>query len=336
MKFGLQISMQHPASDSGVGRFKDHLEQVRLARDIGFDSVWASQHYLSTPFQYFQPIPTLARVSAESGEMTLGTGIILLALHHPVEIAEEIATLDMICQGRFIFGVGLGYRDEEYQAFGVPKRQAVSRFIEALMLIKRLWTEDHVTFQGKHFHLSDVTLTTRPSQKPHPPIWIGANSDAAVKRAAEMGDAWIINPHADFSTLERQVELYKETLHVRGKPFPGEFPIIKELYLAEDRYEAMKECRPFLEAKYQVYVAWGQDKVMPEDDALDRPFEQLQQGRFIIGDPELCIEQIEQYRQKLGVTHMIFRAQWPGMEQAKVLRTIRLFGERVLPRFRVS
>ncbi len=333
MRFALGLPVQHPQGNS-VQHFEELLTMVRTARDCGFDYLRAPQHYLSTPFQYFQPIPTLARVAAESGDMILATSIILLTLHNPVDMAEQIATLDIICKGRFVFGVGLGYRDVEYEAFGIQQNTRVSRFVEALELIKKLWTEDRVSFAGKHFHLSEVEVTTKPVQKPRPPIWVAANSDAAVKRAARIGDTWIINPHAHLTTLERQVQLYREALAEAGKPFPEIFPMSKELYIARDRETAWKEARPYLENKYKVYVAWGQDKALPTTDALDLPFEELVQDRFIIGDPDDCIEQITKYQEKLGVNLMGFRVHWPGMEISKAVRAIELLGEKILPYFR--
>ena len=111
MRFGIGLSVQHLPDDPQAARFAEHVEQVRLARAVGFHSVWASQHYLSDPFTYFQPIPTLARVAADAGEMTLGTGILLLPLLQPVDVAEQLATLDVITGGRLIVGVGLGYRE---------------------------------------------------------------------------------------------------------------------------------------------------------------------------------------------------------------------------------
>src|SRR5919197_5774404 len=132
LTFGLALSVQHLPDDSQASRFQEHVEQVRLARAVGFTSVWASQHYLSDPFTYFQPIPTLARVAAEAPGMTLGTGCLLLPLHHPVEIAEQLATLDVITAGRFVFGVGLGYRDVENEAMGLRPTERVGRLVEGL------------------------------------------------------------------------------------------------------------------------------------------------------------------------------------------------------------
>ncbi len=131
MKFGLSVPVQHRSHEPSAERMRELLEQVKLARDLGFDSISASQHYLAAPFQYFQPNPLLARIAAESGEMTLITNILLLPLYNPVDLAEQLATLDIICDGRLVCGVGLGYRDLEYTVFGVERASRVSRFEEA-------------------------------------------------------------------------------------------------------------------------------------------------------------------------------------------------------------
>ncbi len=126
---------------------------MRLARAVGFSSVWASQHYLSDPFTYFQPLPTLGRMAAEAEGMQLGTGVLLLPLHQPVDLAEQLATLDVISGGRLIVGVGLGYRDAENEAMGVNPRERVGRFEEGLAALERLWSGEPVDYQGKHFSL---------------------------------------------------------------------------------------------------------------------------------------------------------------------------------------
>jgi alkanesulfonate monooxygenase SsuD/methylene tetrahydromethanopterin reductase-like flavin-dependent oxidoreductase (luciferase family) len=333
MKFGLIISKQHPPGVSMVERFREHIEQVRAARDAGFDLIVMGQHYLSTPFQEIQTLPSLARLAAEAGTMRVGATVLLLPLLNPVDVAEQVATLDVISEGRFIFGAGLGYREQEYEAFGVQGKERVPRFVESLEVIKRLWTEDEVNHRGRFFHLTNAHLALKPVQKPHPPIWFAANNDAAVERSARMADAWIINPHATLAVLRQQMALYRAALQAAGKPFPAELPIIKELYVAPDRGTAIRDCRPFLEAKYKAYGAWGQDKALPDGESFDVAFEELVKDRFIIGDPEDAIRELRRYAEALGVTSFIFRIQWPGMEQAKVLRTIDLLAERVMPAF---
>ena len=171
-------------------------------------------------------------------------------------------------------------------------------------------------------------------QRPHPPIWFAANNDRAVGRAARMADAWVINPHAKLAVLERQMGVYRQALVAAGRGFPAELPIIKELYVAPDRRTALAECRPFLEAKYKAYASWGQDKALPEGDSFDLDFEELVADRFIIGDPDDAVREIKRYVGALDVNCFIFRVQWPGMEQAKVLRTIELLATRVFPALR--
>jgi alkanesulfonate monooxygenase SsuD/methylene tetrahydromethanopterin reductase-like flavin-dependent oxidoreductase (luciferase family) len=333
MNFGLIVSKQHPPGVSMVERFREHIDQVRAARDAGFDLIVMGQHFLSTPFQEVQSLPALARLAAEAGTMRVGATVILLPLLNPVDVAEQVATLDVITEGRFIFGVGLGYREEENEAFGIAPKERVGRLVEGLEVIKRLWADDEVTHHGKFFHLTRARMMLKPVQRPRPPIWFAANNDRAVERAAKMADAWVINPHAKLAVLERQMTVYRRALIAAGRPFPAELPLIKELYIAPDRKTALAECRPFLEAKYKAYASWGQDKALPEGDSFDLDFEDLIADRFIIGDPDDAVREIRRYQQALGASCFIFRVQWPGMEQAKVLRTIELLAERVMPAF---
>lgn len=260
LKFGIMVMPQHPRTDSPIKRFRETVELTCLARDAGFHSIACGQHFLSPPYQNLQSLPLLARLAAESGSMNLILSILLLPLFNPVQMAEEVATLDVISEGRAVFGVGLGYRDIEYEAFNTTRRDRVGRFLESLELIQRLWTEEEVTCAGKHFRLSKATCTIRPIQKPHPSIWIAANDDSAIARAGRLGCTWLLNPHVTLSTLERQMPLYKAALARAGRSVPADLPIIKEMHVAKTREEALKVAQPYLEPKYQAYADWGQDK----------------------------------------------------------------------------
>ena len=334
MKFGLGLAVQHHPDDDQAARFREHLEQVRVARDVGFSTIWASQHFLAQPFTYFQPLPTLGRVAAEAEGMTLGTGIVLLPLFQPLDVAEQIATLDVITGGRMILGVGLGYRDEENAAFGIDPRTRVGRLTEGVEVIERLWMGEPVTYEGRHFQLRDVRISLRPVQRPRPRIWLAANTDAGVKRAARLGDAWLMNPHSTLASLERQLALFHDTRRALGKPGAADVPLLKECVVAADGQTALADARPFLEAKYRAYQRWQQDKALPEGETFDLDFEALARDRFIVGDPARAVDEIQRYRDRLSITELSFRVQWPGMPQATVLRTIRLLGEKVLPKLR--
>jgi len=333
VRFGLGLSVQHLPEEPQAVRFREHVEQVRLARAVGFSSVWASQHYLSDPFTYFQPIPTLARLAADARGLILGTGVLLLPLLHPVDVAEQLATLDVITDGRLVVGVGLGYRDIENRAFGHDPKDRVDRFVESLEVVERLWSGEPVDYEGRYFNLRSTRISMRPMQSPRPPVWLAANGDAGVRRAARLGDAWLMNPHATLATLERQLELFRSTRRELGRSPAVETPLIKECYVAPDAATALAEAAAFIGPKYTAYRRWEQDKALPAGESFDASFGELARDRFIIGDPARVVDEIARYRERLGVTTMIFRLQWPGMDQEKVLRSIRLLGQKVLLKF---
>lgn len=333
MEFGLFALFQALSEDSATERLGDLLSQIRAAKRYGFNSVLIGQHYLSSPYQMLQPMPLLGRIATEAEGMRIGTGIILLPLLNPVAVAEEAATMDVISGGRFILGVGLGYREAEDGAFGVIKTEKARRLSEALEVIKLLWSGRPIDFNGEFFQLKNAAISVKPVQKPRPPIWIAANDDRAVVRAARLSDAWLANPHASLTTLMRQAKIYRDALNEAGKPPPSEFPIIREAYVGEDDQRAFDESRPYLEAKYKTYAAWGQEKAFPERDPLTRPLSELAAGRFIIGSPSRCIEDLATFSEKLGVNHIILRMSWPGMKHASVMESMRIFSEKVMPYF---
>ncbi len=335
MEFGLMMRGQFSLEDDMRARFGELMEQARAAKRLGFASITKGSHYSAYPFQDFQQLPFLSRVAAEAPGLRLNAGIVLLPLHKPMDLAEQLATIDVISGGRLIFGAGLGYRDVEFQGFGTHQKERVKRMVENLEAIRRLWTEDKVSMKGSHFELVEASCPMKPLQKPHPPIWIGANSDGGIRRAARLGDCWYINPHNRLDTTERQLELYRRALEEAKKPFPRELPMRREVFVARSREEALRLCRPYLMTKYKAYHEWGQDKAMPKgDDDLGLAFDELLRDRFILGSPDEVAEQILRLVGRLGVNHLIVSLQWPGMPQGLVLETMQMLAEEVFPRVR--
>jgi alkanesulfonate monooxygenase SsuD/methylene tetrahydromethanopterin reductase-like flavin-dependent oxidoreductase (luciferase family) len=335
MDLSLNIRGQYPPGDDMSARLEELFEQVRLAERLGFKAITKSQHYSSTPFQEIQQIPFLARAAAEVAEMKLITSITLLPLQKPLDMAEQLSALDLISGGNVIFGVGLGYREVEFKAFGMTGKERVKRFEENLAAIKRLWTEDKVTMTGSHFELIEATCSLRPQQDPHPPIWMGANADVAIRRAARLADSWMINPHNRVDTIVQQIEVYKRALDDAGKPFPDVLPISREMFVGKDRADAIRQAEPYVAAKYKAYHEWGQDKQMPEgDNDLGMAYEELQDGRFIFGSVDEVAEQIIALAKATGINQLGCPVQWIGMPQSHVIEQLHLLGEEVLPRVR--
>ena len=326
MRFGLFVSAQHPTGDDPAARLAEHVEQVRFVRDAGFHSVFAGQHFLPAPFQMLQPVPLLARLAGEAGEMRVGAGILLLPLLNPIEVAEQAATLDVLTGGRFVLGVGLGYRAVENAAFGVPEAR-VRVFREKLDVVRRLLEGDEVTAEGHGYRLERALLAPRPVQSPRPPIWMAANGDAAVRRAARLADTWFVNPHASLAEVERQLGLFRAE---RGSE-PDELPMLREACVAPTDDEAFRIARPHLARKYETYVDWGQSDVLPPTDTLRQGWDTLHAGRFLLGAPATVLAQIDALR-TTGVTELVLRVQWPGFPQRDAMRTLELLAGEVVPR----
>ncbi len=332
MKLGFFVTNQYLPGESFPGKIQESAEQVRAARDAGFDLICTGQHYLAAPYQMSSSFPLLARLAADAGDMEVAATVILAPLHNPVELAESVATMDAICNGRFIFGVGLGYRDEEYTAFGIQRGERVGRLRESLQVMRLLWEEDEVEFQGKYYTVPRSAPSTKPVQKPHPPIWVAANNDVAIRRAARWGYPWLINPHATIPMVAQQWRVYKDSLESAGNAMPSALPMMRELYVADDRETAFLESEPYLAPKYEAYAAWGQDKALPGEESFSIPYQDLARDRFLLGSPDEVVAEIKRYESELEANYLIFRMQWPGMDQDQVLQQIELMKNEVIPR----
>jgi alkanesulfonate monooxygenase SsuD/methylene tetrahydromethanopterin reductase-like flavin-dependent oxidoreductase (luciferase family) len=329
LRLGLFLAAQYPEGRDAREGIAELVEQVALARELGFASVMAGQHFLSAPYQMAQPVPLLSRVAAEAEGMTLGPGVQLIPLLNPLQVAEEMATLDAISGGRAVLGVGIGYRDVEFAGFGVTGKPSAA-FEGKLDVVKRLLAGEAVTASGPGYALDGARLALRPSRRV--PVWVAANRDVAVRRAARVGDAWFMNPHTTLDELERQHRVFVGEREDAGLPVPTEVPAMREVCVAPTDEEAMFVAGRFLQGKYAAYVDWGQSDVMPDGDTLRRAWEELTAGgRFIIGSPETAGRMLAEHAERAGTTHLVCRMQWPGMEQELVLRSIRLLVEEALP-----
>ena len=303
-----------------------------MADAVGFAAFSMGDHYNIPGLQRLNQVPALARLCAEAKNCAVGTAVMLLGLRHPVTVASELASLDVLNNGKSFAAFGLGYRQEELNAFDLTKSQRFNRFVEGVEIIKRLWTEDNVSYDGKAFKLTNVSVDPKPLQKPRPPIWIAANTDAAVARAAEIGDGWMIGPHSAIDELQNQVELCRAAWTKAGKAGVPDMPIIRETFVAKTRAEAVAKARPCLEQLYRaIYVKWKQNEAMNDPNELNWAFDKLAQGRFILGSPEECLEQLKEYERRLGVSYFLPRFDWtPGLPQEEILAAMKLFGEKVI------
>lgn len=327
---GLFVTNQQPVGRDLVDALEEQLVMVRLVRDRGWDAVFTGHHYLTEASHQLQPVPFLARIAAESGDLKLGIGILLLTLQNPVAVAEEIASLDIITGGRVILGVGLGYRDIEFNAFGVHKGDRVYRFENNLRVLTDLWKGGPVDVDLPWCHLEAATPSCLPIQQPRPPIWVGGTSDPAVRRAARLADAWIVNPAATYKTVVRQRRVFDQELQSSDSG-GGQIAAFREVFCAETRELAVRTAAPFLLDKYASYQSWGQSRAHPDVRSFEDDYEELQGQRFIVGSPDDCLRKLLRWRDELGVSHFLLRTHWTGMPADHTLASIELLSEEVVP-----
>jgi alkanesulfonate monooxygenase SsuD/methylene tetrahydromethanopterin reductase-like flavin-dependent oxidoreductase (luciferase family) len=348
MKLGIYLNAQHPAGDDPAHRFADTLEQVRLIRSLGFDSLWSGEHHATPGFHFFPLLPMLQRLSAEADGMWIGTNLVLLPLHNPIELAEVGAFLDVITGGRFLLGVGLGYRPEEFQIFGVPIGERVSRLTEGVEIIRRLWTEDRVTHRGRHWQFENVTIRPRPLQRPRPPILVGAQVGPGITRAARIGDGWLVASIVTVDEFAAQARAFTAERAAAGLPADAPICRLLEVYCAPDEETAIRKAAPFLLEKFASYRSWGLPEMdvdpratghsndptgHSDDPAGGEQFRRLARNRLAVGSPAQVVDAlVAQHR--AGVTHATMRVGWPGMAQKDVLAGIELLGREVLPEVR--
>ncbi len=334
MKLGVYLNAQHPAADDPARRFAETVEQARLIRSLGFDSIWGGEHHATPGFHYFPLLPMLQRLAAEADGLWVGTNLTLLPLHNPIEVAEVGAFLDVITGGRFLLGVGLGYRAEEFAIFGVPMTERVSRLTEGLEIIRRLWTEDHVTHRGRHWQLDDVTIRPRPLQRPRPPILVGSQVPAGIARAARIADGWLVVPVPTVDEFAKQAADFARARSAEGLPPSEHICRLLEVVCAPDEETAIRRAAPFLLEKYAAYLGWGLPGITIDSAAKpDVQLRQLAANRFAFGSPAQVVEALLR-QHEAGVTHATMRVSWPGMRQDDILAGIELLGREVLPEVR--
>ncbi len=323
MRIGMFTGAQWEASEAPGEVLANLRGQVRTARDNGFSSLLVGQHLLSGPLGMFQLAPLLGALAEDAGGMQLGPGVLLLSIVNPVLAAEEAATLDWLTDGNYVLAAGLGYRAEEFRAMGVEMRTRVGRFTEALDIVKRLWTEDEVSHEGRYFNFAGVP-GIQPKQSPRPPIWLGGDVEPAVRRAARLADAWLAAPTASFDELAHLFAVWREERRAHDLDPDVTCPVIRECFIGRDHAHALAACRASLLTKYAAYASWGQENAAEAD--FDSAFDDFCQRRFLIGDEAEVRDQLAECAEITGSDHFILRMHWPGLAQAEALANIERIG----------
>ncbi len=334
MEFGVIPNYEWPADGDPHAQFRRTLEQARATVESGYDCVWFGQHYLSEGYNRFQLLPSLARIAgvADGTGVDLGTSVFLLPLHNPVELAEHVATLDAGFDGDLRFGVALGYKPAEFEAFGIDPDDRVGRLVEGVRLLRSLWTEDEVRFDGRHFSVDGASIDPKPAGGEGVPVWIGGNADRSVARAGRLGDGWIISARTGVEEAGRLAGVYRDAVADSDRPSRG-IAMNREVFVADTTEAAVEAVRPMMKTRAQKWLDRGAADTAAEVADLDAQVDAMLEERFV-GSPEAVIERVARYREEAGVDHVICMYNWRDLPQEAMVESIERFAETVVPYFR--
>ena len=344
MKFSLSLPILR---DPGArDPYRETFELAVIAEEAGFDTATIGHHHFM-PGNLSDPLTLLAAVAARTSTLRVGTGIFQLPIHHPVRVAEQVATIDELSGGRVSLGVGLGWWPLEYQVHGSDFRQRGARMEEALEILRLVWTTEQVAYEGRFHSFPELTVYPRPVQSPHPPLWVAGVADAAVDRAARLGDAWLCGPVQSLGRAVECLTRYRSARVATGRP--ADWILRRYAWLAADRREVEDVVLPHY--VNGLVEHWRESVEEDEERALfarmdageDVTAADIARDRLLWGTPDMVIEQVRRYERETACDHVhaAFGAGLPANASsqaslgtfAEIAAMIRLFGAEVIPAF---
>ncbi|HJS19280.1 MAG TPA: LLM class flavin-dependent oxidoreductase [Anaerolineales bacterium] len=326
MKFGF-------IPTEGGRYFEEALEEAICGEELGFDSVWLEEHHSIRNHYWPSPLMALAGIASRTKNILLGTDIVVLPFYHPVRAAEDMAMLDVISGGRAIFGAAIGYRPPEFELYDVSLEDRGARYVEMLKIMRALWTENFVESKGRFFNIRG---SIEPSPAHSIPVWLGGWGELSLKRAAQLGDAWVPGPTANLEKLLNAQKQYREFLIAAGKsPQDVPNPLTREVVIAETREQAWELADKYVMVNYRDEYSGGwKHPLIGSQDQTPVALEALSRDRFIVGNPEDCISQIRRFVETFGVDHLICRLYFAGMPHEHIMKELKLLAREVIPAFR--
>jgi alkanesulfonate monooxygenase SsuD/methylene tetrahydromethanopterin reductase-like flavin-dependent oxidoreductase (luciferase family) len=340
MNFGTFLLMQSPSARSSQEMYSRGLDLAQAAEALGFGNVWLAEHHFSTYGYLSRPLQLATYIAAKTTRLRVGTAVIVVPLHHPLIIAEEIATLDLLCGGRLDVGLGRGYQPYEFERLGLELESGRARWEESIDVLLKALTGKPFTYDGKLFKIPETSVFPQPLQQPLPPIWITAQSPDSVEAAVRRGFNVLTGGFG--VSLERMGEfrrLFDRLVAEAKPPRPLQVGVQRAVYVADnlaDARAAAEEARwnmrvtLSLRNRYERVEA-GRAIAVPApnepttDDLLDR--------FLVIGTPDVVVRQIQRIRDLVGITHFNCSFWFGDLEHARVLRSMERFAREVMPAF---
>jgi alkanesulfonate monooxygenase SsuD/methylene tetrahydromethanopterin reductase-like flavin-dependent oxidoreductase (luciferase family) len=329
MQFGVLYDFRNPAAwrRPWATMYRALLDQIAALEDLGFDAVWLTEHHFVEDGYLPALFPVAGAIAARTHRVQIGSNLLLLPLHHPVLVAENAAVLDVLSDGRFVLGVGLGYRDDEFRGLGIARAERPGRMEEGLQLVRQCWaTEGPFDHAGRYWQLAGVDVQPKPVQAGGVPIWVGARGERALERAARLGDGWLVAGAGRTEYLA-----YRAACARHGRPV-GPIAALRNVWVGD-----WSEAGPYATYMQTSYRKWyGEAGDLPVDTTEPRPANgyPLPLDWYWIGDPGFIAEQIAAAHAEVPFDQLIMVMHFPGIDVEQSRASITHFATDVLPRFK--
>jgi alkanesulfonate monooxygenase SsuD/methylene tetrahydromethanopterin reductase-like flavin-dependent oxidoreductase (luciferase family) len=347
MKFDIFYQLPAARTQNVQTRYRELIDESVEADRLGFDTVWLAEVHFAPRFSTMPtPLLLLAAIAERTTRLRLGTAVNLMPLHHPLRLAEEIATLDVLSNGRVEFGAGRGAFLLNYRGYGVDMFASRPLFKENLEFVTRAWTEERLTFRGEHFNADGIEVIPKPLQKPHPPIRLAANSVDTFVFAGEHGyPIFAGGPVNPIPVLGERLVIYKDALAKAGKKLPDDWlAAALMVQVGRDRASVRAIVEPSL---HHYFTSVGEiiepESAAPEHQAAFKamqerlravPYETVDSTMAIFGDPQYCIDRIAELRERFGFSRLVCWFEVGGQSgHRNVIDSMRLFADKVMPKF---
>ena len=336
MKFGLfggaRTDAGELASDSRI--YTDYIDYICEAEQLGFHSIFLVEHHFTGFGQVSSTLQFLTYLAAKTSTMRLGTAVLVLPWHNPALLAEQAATLDLLSNGRFDFGIGKGYRWGEFHGFCIPMEEAEARYDETVQFLRKAWTsEGRFSHHGNYWDFEDVVIEPAPVQKPHPPLWIGAQSPKSIRFAADNGFNLLLGQAGSPEVVAEGISIYRRAIETQGRVYDSStVGLTRALHLAYTAEE--REAAHDLRAKFLRNVQLQSLSPTGEAPTLGRPRRLLSKEEMhaatesdaLIGPPDEIIRRLKKL-QEGGVEYVML------IDVGGSLEALRTFAREVMPEF---
>jgi alkanesulfonate monooxygenase SsuD/methylene tetrahydromethanopterin reductase-like flavin-dependent oxidoreductase (luciferase family) len=341
MDFGTFLLLQSPSARSSTEIYARGIEIAQAAESLGFGNIWLAEHHFSTYGYLSRPTQLASYIAAKTTRLRVGTAVIVVPLHHPLVVAEEIATLDVLSAGRLDVGLGRGYQPYEFERFGLDLATGRARWDESIDIIMKALGGQPFSYDGKFFKIPETMVFPQAVQQPRPPVWITAQSPESLEGAVRRGFNVLTGGFG--ISIDRLAEfrrLFDRVVAEVKPPEPLEVGAQRAVYVADSQAEARAAAD---EARWNMRVTLSlrnhyerveRGRAIPVPAPSEPDIDDLLDRYLVIGTPDVCIRQIRRLQDQVGITHFNCSFWFADVDQPRVLRSMERFAREVMPAFR--